>query len=60
MGLGQFAGPIWTIILIIDCIFFMFLEWWIPRDELDYVHSSWDDNCLRNVGPAFSLPFTQF
>ncbi|KAJ3519930.1 hypothetical protein NMY22_g12973 [Coprinellus aureogranulatus] len=54
MGLGRFAGPIWTIILIVDCIFFMFLEWWIPRDELDYVESSWDEERFREVS-AFTV-----
>lgn len=49
IGLGRFAGPIWTIILIVDCIFFMFLEWWLPRDELDYVQSTWDDERFRKV-----------
>ncbi|KAJ2915867.1 hypothetical protein MD484_g4552, partial [Candolleomyces efflorescens] len=54
MGLGRFAGPIWTIILIVDCMFFMFLEWWLPRDELDYVESTWDDNVFRQVRLIFS------
>jgi phosphatidylinositol glycan class A protein len=55
MGLGRFAGPIWTIILIVDCMFFMFLEWWLPRDELDYVESTWDDNVFRQVRLIFLL-----
>jgi phosphatidylinositol glycan class A protein len=42
MQLGPFAGPIWTIILIVDCIFFLFLEWWMPREDLDYVNVQWD------------------
>ncbi|KAI0315054.1 hypothetical protein OF83DRAFT_1085218, partial [Amylostereum chailletii] len=43
MELGRFAGPIFTIILVVDCLFFMFLEWWMPRGEVDYVESAWDD-----------------
>ncbi|KAJ7595129.1 glycosyltransferase family 4 protein [Mycena floridula] len=39
MQLGPFAGPIYTIILIVDCIFFMFLEWWMPREDIDFVPS---------------------
>ncbi|EIM85477.1 glycosyltransferase family 4 protein [Stereum hirsutum FP-91666 SS1] len=35
--LGPFFGPISTIILILNCIFFAVLEWWIPRSEIDYV-----------------------
>jgi len=42
MQLGPFAGPIWTIILIVDRIFFLFLEWWMPREDLDYVNVQWD------------------
>ncbi|SJL12727.1 uncharacterized protein ARMOST_16158 [Armillaria ostoyae] len=39
MGLGSFAGPIYLIILVVDCLF---LEWWLPRDELDFVVRHWD------------------
>ena len=42
MQIGPFAGPIWTIILIVDCMFFLFLEWWMPREDLDYVNVQWD------------------
>ena len=31
------AGPIFCIILVVDCLFFRFLEWFIPRDQLDLV-----------------------
>lgn len=49
MGLGRFAGPIWTIILIVDCMFFMFLEWWLPREDLDYVQAAWDNDKFIEV-----------
>ncbi|KAG6917608.1 hypothetical protein DXG01_001837 [Tephrocybe rancida] len=42
MQLGPFAGPIYTIILIVDCLFFLFLEWWMPREDLDYVNFHWN------------------
>ncbi|KAF5369536.1 hypothetical protein D9758_002630 [Tetrapyrgos nigripes] len=42
MQLGRFAGPIYTIILIVDCLFFLFLEWWMPREDMDFVESRWD------------------
>ncbi|PBK83481.1 glycosyltransferase family 4 protein [Armillaria gallica] len=42
MGLGPFAGPIYLIILVVDCLFFMFLEWWFPRDDMDFVVRHWD------------------
>lgn len=41
MSLGSFAGPIYTIILVIDCIFFLFLEWWMPREDMDFVQEHW-------------------
>jgi phosphatidylinositol glycan class A protein len=49
MQLGPFAGPIWTIILIVDCIFFLFLEWWMPREDLDYVNAQWDPKAFASV-----------
>ena len=49
MTLGRFAGPIWTIILIMSCLFFDFLEWYLPRDELDYVECDWDNDAFREV-----------
>ncbi|TFY82571.1 hypothetical protein EWM64_g1437 [Hericium alpestre] len=42
MQLGRFSGPIFTIILIVDCLFFLLLEWWMPREEIDYVERHWD------------------
>ncbi|TFY64312.1 hypothetical protein EVG20_g5987 [Dentipellis fragilis] len=49
MGLGLFSGPIFTIILIVDCLFFMFLEWWMPREGIDYVDRHWDERRFREV-----------
>lgn len=50
MGLGRFAGLIWTAILIVDCIFFILLEWWIPREDLDFVEDlKWDGQRMREV-----------
>lgn len=42
LQLGPFAGIIYTTILIVDCIFFLILEWCIPREDLDYtpMHNS--------------------
>ncbi|KAE9391748.1 transferase [Gymnopus androsaceus JB14] len=42
MQLGRFAGPIYTIILLVDCLFFLFLEWWMPREDMDFVTHHWD------------------
>ncbi|KAG6379537.1 glycosyltransferase family 4 protein [Boletus reticuloceps] len=41
MSLGPFAGPIYTIILVVDCLFFLFLEWWMPRHDMDFVREYW-------------------
>ncbi|KAF8906762.1 glycosyltransferase family 4 protein [Gymnopilus junonius] len=49
MELGPFAGIIYTIILLVDCLFFLFLEWWIPRESLHYVHHNWDQERFKEV-----------
>jgi phosphatidylinositol glycan class A protein len=49
MELGTFAGPIYTIILIVDCLFFMFLEWWMPREDIDYVQMEWNQKRFLEV-----------
>ncbi|KAG6854427.1 hypothetical protein C0991_006971 [Blastosporella zonata] len=49
MQLGPFAGPIYTIILIVDCLFFLFLEWWMPREDLDYVKVHWNPKKFAQV-----------
>lgn len=54
MGLGPFVGPIYTAILIVDCLFFAFLEWWMPRENMDYVDVKWDATRFEAVGcPTF-------
>jgi len=47
MELGPFVGPIYTIILIVDCLFFLFLEWWMPREDLDYVTHEFRQEAFR-------------
>ncbi|EMD34737.1 glycosyltransferase family 4 protein [Gelatoporia subvermispora B] len=42
LDLGTFVGPIFAIILLVDCLFFAFLEWWIPEREIDKVQRHWD------------------
>ncbi|KAG1779343.1 glycosyltransferase family 4 protein [Suillus placidus] len=49
MELGPFAGPIYTIILVVDCLFFLFLEWLMPQRDLDFVHMHWEHNNFRQV-----------
>ncbi|KAI0341340.1 transferase [Trametopsis cervina] len=42
LDLGRFAGPIFAIILVVDCLFFMFLEWWMPECDMDKVQMHWE------------------
>ncbi|KAG1819341.1 glycosyltransferase family 4 protein [Suillus variegatus] len=49
MELGPFAGPIYTIILVVDCLFFLFLEWLMPRHDLDFVQMHWEHHNFRHV-----------
>jgi hypothetical protein len=54
MTLGPFVGPIYTIILIVDCLFFAFLEWWMPRENIDYVDVTWDASRFEKARPLFT------
>ena len=49
MDLGPFAGLIYTIILLVDCLSFLFLEWWMPREDLHFVHHHWNPDVFREV-----------
>jgi hypothetical protein len=35
MRLGLFAGPIYTILPFVDCLFSLFFRRWMPRDDVD-------------------------
>jgi hypothetical protein len=48
IDLGPFAGPIFATILVVECMFFLFLEWWIPREDLDYVPTGWDISSYKH------------
>ncbi|KDQ09440.1 glycosyltransferase family 4 protein [Botryobasidium botryosum FD-172 SS1] len=48
-SLGIFAGPIFMIILVVDCYFFMFLEWLMPREDLHYVEQEWDTRRFTDI-----------
>ncbi|KAI9507190.1 transferase [Russula earlei] len=49
MGLGPFVGPIYTMILIVDCLFFALLELWMPRENIDQVEVKWDATRFETV-----------
>ena len=59
MGLGRFAGPIFTIILIVDCLWFAFLEWWIPREDIEVVESDWDLKTFDEVKEKWEVAGVQ-
>ncbi|KAJ6572097.1 glycosyltransferase family 4 protein [Mycena capillaripes] len=54
MQLGLFAGPIYTIILIVDCLFFLLLEWWMPREDMDFVRDHWDQDVFSELSQKAS------
>ena len=49
MALGPFAGLIYTTILIVDCLFFLFLEWWMPRQDMDFVQERWKPDVFAEI-----------
>ncbi|KAI0659367.1 transferase, partial [Cubamyces menziesii] len=49
LDLGRFAGLIYAVILMVDCLFFMFLEWYIPEEELDKVEMHWKHEHFEEV-----------
>ncbi|CAL1708571.1 unnamed protein product [Somion occarium] len=50
LDLGRFVGPIYAIILLVDCLFFMFLEWLMPECDLDKVEMHWDqEQFVRSI-----------
>ncbi|KAJ3007552.1 hypothetical protein NUW54_g3508 [Trametes sanguinea] len=49
LDLGRFAGIIFAIILLVDCLFYMFLDWYLPEDELDMVEMHWEPEHFQEV-----------
>ena len=43
-ALGRAVGLIYVVMLVVDVFFFAFLEWLIPREDIDYVpeECDWD------------------
>ncbi|CCM01208.1 uncharacterized protein FIBRA_03256 [Fibroporia radiculosa] len=44
LELGRFVGLIFATIMIVDCLFYLFLERWIPRQDIDKVQMGWDQD----------------
>ncbi|TBU31407.1 transferase [Dichomitus squalens] len=49
LDVGHIAGIIYAIILLVDCLFFMFLEWWLPEEQIDKVQMHWIPERFREV-----------
>lgn len=49
LRLGPFAGLIYFIILLVECLFFLFLEWVCPRDQIHYVEEDWTMESFKQV-----------
>ncbi|KAF8581261.1 glycosyltransferase family 4 protein [Ramaria rubella] len=48
-SLGPFVGPIYLGMLVVDCVFFMLLDFFMPRKDIDYVKRDWDLAKFRKV-----------
>lgn len=49
MTVGPCAGPIYLCVLVVDYIFFIILEYLMPRENIDYVLKEWDLQRFRQV-----------
>lgn len=49
LDLGPFVGLIFAIILLVECLFFMVLSWWMPACDLDKVEEHWDQERFGQV-----------
>ncbi|THH30564.1 hypothetical protein EUX98_g3623 [Antrodiella citrinella] len=62
LDIGPFAGLIYVCILLVDCVFFLFLEWWLPEHDLDKVEAHWDPVKFKEhlfnitMAPAIPIP----
>ncbi|KZT24146.1 glycosyltransferase family 4 protein [Neolentinus lepideus HHB14362 ss-1] len=59
LDLGRFAGPIFVAILVVDCLFFLFLEWLMPREDIDFVRVDWSQERLVGVRRWFLLLYSR-
>ncbi|KAG8849733.1 hypothetical protein FRB91_009664 [Serendipita sp. 411] len=49
LRVGPFAGVIYLIILIVECLFFLWLELVTPRRDIHYVEEDWKPEQFRKV-----------
>ena len=49
LDLGRFVRIIFVFILLVDCLFSVVLEWWMPECDLDKVQKRWDQERFMQV-----------
>lgn len=47
--LGPFVGLIYATILLVECLFFLSLEWWMPREDIHFVQTDWDQTRFAQI-----------
>ncbi|KAG8807735.1 hypothetical protein FRC17_004292 [Serendipita sp. 399] len=52
LRLGPFAGIIYSIILVVSCLFFLWLELVTPRRDIHYVEEDWKPERFKKVNPS--------
>ncbi|KAH9849623.1 transferase [Lenzites betulinus] len=53
LDLGRFAGIIYAIIMLVDHLFFMYLEWYLPEEQLDKVEMRWEPEHFKEVAEQY-------
>ncbi|GBE87393.1 Phosphatidylinositol N-acetylglucosaminyltransferase gpi3 subunit [Sparassis crispa] len=59
LDLGRFAGPIFAIILVVDCLFFMILEWLLPEKDIDKVQMHWNQSRFTKLARDYERQIAQ-
>jgi hypothetical protein len=49
LTMGPYFGPIFTIIFLVDCLFFALLEWWLPSEDIEKAGSTWNHEHYAEV-----------
>lgn len=47
--MGRFFGPIFTIIFLVDCLFFTVIEWLLPAYDIERVECEWTRDNFKEV-----------
>lgn len=57
--MGRFFGPIFTIIFLVDCLFFTVIEWLLPAYDIERVECEWTKDNFKEVRrfPVMSFVF---